>query len=217
MRPRPFIAACVIAVLSGMVPAATALDAAFAERTQALYARRNVEALRQACAGAGGEEDLLCRYRLYPLTREQALLQLPERPGVETARAYALLAGLWGYRAAQTSFVRMPAYGRRTLDLLRRARALDPDEPFALLVEGQSLLFRPALFGGDRTAALARFRRLRRTLDAHPGSGIAPLEADLWVWYTLDRLGDASAPALRTRLLAGAPPLYRDFLLHPPG
>ena len=200
-----------------MAPAPGAFDSPFAERTQWLYARRDVDALRAACAGAEGEADLLCRYRLYPLTRQQALLHLPEQPATESARAYALLAGLWGYRAAQASLVRMPTYGRRTLDLLRRARALDPDEPYALLVEGQSLLFRPALFGGDKRAALARFRRLKSAVASHSGSGIAPLEADLWVWYTLDRLGDRTAPALRTRLLEGAPPLYRDFLLHPPG
>jgi hypothetical protein len=200
-----------------VLPLMGAGETPFAERTQALYARRDVDALRAACTGARGEADLLCRYRLYPLTQHEALLDLPEQPPVRTARAYALLAGLWGYRAARAPLVRMPAYGRRTMDLLRHARALDPGEPFALLVEGQSLLFRPALFGGDRQAALRLFRRLRVNLATHPGSGIAPLEADLWIWYTRDRLGDPGAPALRARLLEGAPPLYRDFLLHPPG
>ena len=189
----------------------------FAERTQLLYARRDVEALRVACIGARGEADLLCRYRLYPLTQDETLLRLPERPSVPTARAHALLAGLWGYRAARAPLVRMPAYGRRTMNLLRHAKALDPDEPFLLLVEGQSLLFRPAIFGGDRRAALGRFRRLKAEVARQPGSGIAPLEADLWIWYTLAKMGDPSAPALRARLLDGAPPLYRDFLLHPPG
>lgn len=189
----------------------------FAAETQRLYARRDVDALRRLCGGASGEEDLLCRYRLYPLTQDEALIARLPTAAPQTARAHALLSGLWGYRAARAPLVRVPAYGGRSLDLLRAARALDADDPYVLLVEGQSLLFRPAIAGGDRRAALARFRTLRVHLDRQPEDGIARMEADLWIWYTLHRLGDRTAPALHRRLLAQQPPpLYRDFLLHPP-
>ncbi len=135
--------------------------------------------------------------------RRAALLHLPEAPAVETARSYALLAGLWGYRAAQTSVLRMPSYGRRTIDLLRRAKRARPRRAVraarrraVACISAGALRRRPA-------AALARFRRLSGVLGTRTATGIAPLEADLWVWYTLDRSGDAAAPAMRARLLAG--------------
>ncbi len=190
----------------------------FAAATQQLYARRDVAALQRLCIGATGEADLLCRYRLYPLTQDESLIaNLPVAAPTETARGNALLSGLWGYRAARAPLLRVPAYGRRSLDLLSRARALDARDPFVLLVDGQSLLFRPAIAGGDRRAALARFRTLQGIVTAAPDAGVAPMEADLWVWFALFRAGDRTAADVHARLLArNPPPLYRDFLLHPP-
>lgn len=216
----PHLAAVLLAALVAVLPAAAAstppgsLPPDFEAQTQALYSRRDVPALRRLCADATGEADLLCRYRLYPLTQDAALVAgLPETAPAPTARAHALLSGLWGYRAARASALQLPRLGLRSLDLLRAARRLDAADPYVLLVEGQSLLFRPAIAGGDVRAALGRFRALRQ----HAGSGVSPMEADVWIWYAMRRLGDRTADALRARLLAATPaPLYRDFLLHPP-
>lgn len=187
----------------------------FADRAQAYYAQKNAQALEALLPQADGRAEVfLCRYRLYPLTEDAAHLgTLPERLDDGTARERALLAGLWGYRAARASFLQKIAYGRRSQALLDQARADDPDDPYLLLIEGQSLLFRPALAGGDARKALQRFRRLRAVIRNHPDAGIAPLEADLWTWYALYKLDDDAAPALRQRLLAQDPPLlYREFL-----
>lgn len=195
-------------------PVRTAMPPAFDVETQALYSRRDVASLRRLCVGATGEADLLCRYRLYPLTQDAALIaRLPTVAPAPTARANALLSGLWGYRAARASAFQLPALGRRTLDLLRTARRMDPTDPFVLLVDGQSLLFRPAIAGGDVREALGRFRTLRQ----HAGEGVSATEADVWIWFALHRLRDPDAAPMRRRLLAATPaPLYRDFLLHPP-
>jgi hypothetical protein len=46
---------------------------------------------------------------------------------------------------------------------------------------------------------------------------ISQMEADLWVWYALQKLEADEATAMRTQLLASnPPPLYRSFLLDPP-
>ena len=205
-------------VAPSLAPSETIPPERFAAATQQLYARRDVAALQRLCGGATGEADLLCRYRLFPLTQDESLIaNLPVAAPTPTARGNALLSGLWGYRAARAPLLRVPAYGGRSLDLLRRARALDARDPFVLLVDGQSLLFRPAIAGGDRRAALARFRALQGIVGAAPGEGVAPMEADLWVWFALFRAGDRTAADLHARLLArNPPPLYRDFLLHPP-
>ncbi len=211
-----------LTLLLGLAPVGASAPAAapsLADSTQVFYARQNVAALRALLART---EDralaLLCRYRLYPLTQDAAYLDdLPTALETPTARELALLAGLWGYRVREASIFQVPAYGLRSNRLLAQAKALDPAEPFVLLVEGQSLLFRPRLFGGDARAALDRFRRLCDVLRRAPDGAISALEADLWVWYALDRLHADEADALRADLLArNPPPLYKTFLLDPP-
>jgi hypothetical protein len=192
------------------------------DSTQTHYAQKNVEALRQLLRNADTRaRRLLCRYRLYPLTEDARYLEgLPEDPPKNaTARELALLAGLWGYRAAEASVFGVMQAGRRSTNLLDAARAEDPDDPFVLLVEGQSLLFRPALAGGSDEKALRRFRRLRDALDERPDAAIAPTEAALWTWYALRETDRPdAADALHQKLTArDLPPLYREFLKHPPG
>lgn len=187
----------------------------FEARTQALYAARDVDGLRALCARpATTEQDLLCRYRLFPLTEnERYLRELPTELPHGSARAQALLSGLWGYRTMRAPFYQLPTLGRRSARLMDAARAADPDDPFVLLVRGQSYLFRPAIAGGDARVALTSFRQLRAVAARDTGCGVSPLEADLWTWYALARLHDPEAPALRARLLAEEPPrLYREFL-----
>ncbi len=188
------------------------------QTTQRLYAARDVVALQKVCeAAASVEDDLLCRYRLYPLTEDEGYLEnLPDDLPDASPRARALLSGLWGYRASRAPFHKVPRYGMRAERLLNHARADAPDDPFVLLVDGQSLLFKPALVGGDAHKALARFERLRGVVARMPGCGVSVVEADLWRWYTLHKLDAPEAEPLRQRLLAAHPPrLYHEFLVSP--
>jgi hypothetical protein len=197
------------------------------DSTQSYYARKDAGALRRLLRRADTRaERLLCRYRLYPLTEDERYLDdLPETLGSSaSARELALLSGLWGYRAAHASIFGAMQAGRRSMRLLEQAREKDADAPFVLLVGGQSLLFRPAIAGGSDEAALARFQRLRRVLSTDDAASdgdaaVASLEAALWTWYALretDRSDDADA--LHQKLVArDLPPLYREFLKHPPG
>jgi hypothetical protein len=183
------------------------------------YATRQPRAIARLLAGAATREDqLLCRYRLYPLTRDRALVsQIPPAADARTAREAALIAAMWAFRIHSSPPWSMPTYGRRVQTALDRARALDASDPYYLLVDGQSLLYRPAVFGGSPSRALDRFRRLRAALAARPAAGIHPVEAEVWIWMAMRRLGDPDADAFRRRLLAGRPPpLFRQFLLDPP-
>ncbi|ARA92404.1 hypothetical protein AWN76_003960 [Rhodothermaceae bacterium RA] len=194
-------------------------DPSVGDSARVLYAHKDVAALERLLAAAPTRADaLLCRYRLYPLHRqERYLADLPADLPDGTARERALLAGLWGYRAGNASLYHAIRFGRRAEQLLAAAHALDPDDPFLLLIEGQSLLFKPRIAGGDARAALDRFRRLQEVIRRRPDEGIDPLEVEVWIWYTLNRLEDDAAPALRARLLAqDLPPLFREFLLDPP-
>ncbi|NNF57865.1 MAG: hypothetical protein HKN04_06455 [Rhodothermaceae bacterium] len=164
------------------------------------------------------EERLLCSYRLYPLTNDDDwLTSLPSDPTSTSARELALIAAHWGYRAATAPAWRIPTYGRRAESILRRAQALDPAEPYVLLVEGQTLFYKPALFGGDVEAARARFEQLRNVLGRGGVPGLHPFEAEVWIWLTYHRERHPEADRLREHLLARQPPpLFRQFLLDPP-
>lgn len=185
------------------------------DSTHVYYAEKDVPALEQLYAQASDRELLLlCRYRLYPLTQdEQYVASLPQDLEAGSASELALLSGLWGYRAAQASIPRAIQFGYYADRLLKKAQALDPADPYVLLITGQSLLFRPAFAGGSKEEALGQFRKLRHVLTGRPQEGISALEADLWIWYTLHVMDDPRAPTLRQQLLAHPlPPLYREFL-----
>lgn len=189
------------------------------DSTQALYAHGRADALARHCAAAETErDDLLCRYRLYPLTEDASLLaDLPDAPRTVTAETAALLSGLWGYRAARSSMVGMMRHGLRSQKLLDRALAADADHPFALLVAGQASLFKPAFAGGSAERALAHFEELERRLSEAPYEPISVLEARVWRWLALDVLGRPEAGSMRAALLSeDLPPLYREFVLDPP-
>lgn len=193
--------------------------AAAPDSTEYYFARKDVASLEAWCAGRVSEHDRLhCRYRLYPLTREESLLDgLPDEPEHATARSLAILSGLWGFRASESGFPAVVRHGMRAQRLIDRARELDPDEPFVLLVDGQSLLFKPGIFGGDRERAAARFEQLSTLLERMADPPMYPQEADVWRWYALESDDRDEAAALRESLLASDPlPVFRDILENPP-
>ncbi|PSQ95832.1 MAG: hypothetical protein BRD55_09410 [Bacteroidetes bacterium SW_9_63_38] len=196
------------------------LHASFADRVQDAYAREDADALRTLLQDADTRTDsLLVRYRLYPLTENADLVNdLPETLDDGTAREWALLSGLWSYRAGEASLFNAVTYGRRSANLLETAQSIDPDDPYVLLIGGQSLLFRPAVAGKDSDAAAQQFDQLAELAEQNKTDGIPPVEAYLWKWLALkeaDRPDDAQAlhKQLGSRTLA---PLYQQFIDDPP-
>jgi hypothetical protein len=200
---------------------AVTLSTPFVDSTQTHYANQNAEALRTLLQTAETPfESLLARYRLYPLTEDPSVIDdLPSDPSPNRpARELALLSGLWAYRAGEASLLGAIRNGRRSMNFLEAAKARNPSDPYVLLVEGQSLLFRPSLAGRDVEAAVQRFDRLVDALARHSDTGIAKTEAQMWLWLALRESGrTAEAEALHKALRANAlPPLYEQFLEDPP-
>jgi hypothetical protein len=196
------------------------LPVPFPDQVQDAYAQRDADRLRALLAEADSRADsLLVRYRLYPLSENADLLTpLPKKLDDGSAREWALLSGLWSYRAGEASLFSAVTYGRRSANLLETAQTLDADDPYVLLIGGQSLLFRPAIAGKDAAAAAERFSRLADLAEQGRTAGIPPIEARVWKWVALREDGqDAAAASLYDRLRAQAPaPLYAQFLDDPP-
>lgn len=199
---------------------AVALPSSFAEQTQEAYAQQDADALRALMNAADSRADsLLVRYRLYPLTENEAVLEgIPDELPSGSARELALLSGLWAYRAGEASVFRVVQYGRRSNNLLEAAKKADPDGPYVLLVESQSLLFRPAIAGRDPAAAVDRLETLSRHIQSDPAIGIADAEAQTWLWLALREADQMErAESLYERLQKQSlAPLYREFLRNPP-
>lgn len=197
-----------------------ALSPSFAKQVQDAYAHQNSDQLRSLLPDAEHRVDsLLVRYRLYPLTQDGSLVEnLPDASEHSSARELALLSGLWSYRAGEASIFSAVSYGRRSTRLLERAKAKDPNDPYVLLVEGQSLLFRPAIAGRDSEKAAECFSTLARQMEDLSPYGVSSMEAKVWKWLALRESEQTRAAAqLRTRLLSRSPPpLYAQFLRDPP-
>lgn len=195
------------------------LGLCFGDAAHRAYAEENPEALRALVEISRTREDtLLLRYRLYALTARPGLIaDIPTDLDSASARELALLSALWGYRTKDLGLLELYVVGRRTMGLLDRALALDPQDPLVTLIDAQSLLFRPALAGGSRRRALERLRELQTQVRRAPSCGVSRLEADTWLWYALERNDDPAADAARAALEAQPlPPLYRKFLADPP-
>jgi hypothetical protein len=199
---------------------ATMNSSPFAQATQAAYAQQDAERLRALFEQASSRSDsLLVRYRLYPLTEDEAVLKgIPSSLSDGTPQEYALLSGLWAYRAGEASFFSALRYGRRSTSLLEKAKAKAPEAPFVLLVEGQSLLFRPAIAGKDAAAAAERFARLAEIVEENAVPAISQTEAHVWRCVALEEAGRTQeAKALRDRMRErDLAPLYQQFLESPP-
>ena len=183
------------------------------------YVQRDVPAVRRLERLARSREDrLLVTYRLFPMTMDEDVIEdIPSESGVRSARQLALISALWAYRAANGPRLKLPTYGRRSERILDRARDIAPNDPYVLLVRGQSLLYKPGIFGGDVEAAKVTFEQLKRVLLRQSVPGLHPFEADIWIWMCERKLDPRAASQTRQRLLAQRPPpMFRQFLIDPP-
>ena len=164
------------------------------------------------------QDRLLCLYRLYPMTLDERwIADIPSDEGVRSARELALISALWAYRASAGPAWRLPTYGRRSERILGRALAIDAREPYALLVKGQGLYYKPAIFGGDVGEARRTFEQLRSRLGRGGVPGLHPFEAEVWVWMAVRRQDAGAGARLQRRLLQRSPPrIFRQFLVDPP-
>jgi tetratricopeptide (TPR) repeat protein len=74
------------------------------------------------------------------------------------ADAYALLGSLYGQKAGSGMMAGMK-YGQKSSVTMERALLLQPQNPRIIMLEGISLFFKPAMWGGNKQKALANLQR----------------------------------------------------------
>jgi hypothetical protein len=81
------------------------------------------------------------------------------------ARLQSMKGAFYGYKIA-ISFYKAPFLGPKSLLHIEKSIELDPAEPMGYIEKGNSLLYRPAAFGGDKNEALTNYRQALKLMEA---------------------------------------------------
>jgi tetratricopeptide (TPR) repeat protein len=76
----------------------------------------------------------------------------------KNAQLHALFGAFYGYKIGLAMY-KAPFLGPKSLSHIDQAIQLDPSEPMGYIEKGNSLMYRPAVFGGNKNEALALYRK----------------------------------------------------------
>ena len=74
------------------------------------------------------------------------------------AQLHSLAGAFYGYKIA-LAFYKAPFLGPKSLEQIEESIKLDPAEPMGYIEKGNSLQYRPTIFGGDKNEALKFYRK----------------------------------------------------------
>jgi len=111
-----------------------------------------------------GEKDAARKY----IDKSDDLLEKLLEKNPKNARLHALSGAFYGFKISLAVY-KAPFLGPKSLSHIERAISLDPNEPTGYVEKGNSLMYRPAAFGGDKEEGLALFRKALTLMDAQAG------------------------------------------------
>ena len=82
------------------------------------------------------------------------------------AQLHSLEGAFYGYKIA-LAFYKAPFLGPKSMYHIEKSIELDPAEPMGYIEKANSLLYRPAVFGGDKNEALLFYRKALVLMEAH--------------------------------------------------
>ena len=85
------------------------------------------------------------------------------------AQLHSLAGAFYGYKIA-LAFYKAPFLGPKSMYHMDKAIELDPAEPMGYIEKGNSLQYRPAVFGGDKIEALKFYRKALALIEAKNNS-----------------------------------------------
>lgn len=74
------------------------------------------------------------------------------------AQLHSLKGAFYGYKISLAAY-KAPFLGPKSLEQIDESLKLDPAEPMGYIEKGNSLQYRPAIFGGDKTEALKFYQK----------------------------------------------------------
>ena len=80
------------------------------------------------------------------------------------ARLHSLAGAFYGYKIS-FAFYKAPFLGPKSMGHIDKALELNPREPMGYIEKGNSLFYRPAAFGGDKTEALVMYRKALQLME----------------------------------------------------
>jgi len=81
-----------------------------------------------------------------------------------SARLHSLSGAIYGYKIA-LAFYKAPFLGPKSMYHIDKAIELDPAEPMGYIEKGNSLMYRPAAFGGDKMDGLTFYRKALKLME----------------------------------------------------
>ena len=83
----------------------------------------------------------------------------------ENAQLHSLAGAFYGYKIA-LAFYKAPFLGPKSLSHMDKAIELDPAEPMGYIEKGNSLYYRPVVFGGDKAEGLSYYQKALKLIDS---------------------------------------------------
>jgi len=112
-----------------------------------------------------GEKDAARKY----VDKADRLLEKLLEKYPKNARLHALTGAFYGFKISLAVY-KAPFLGPKSLSNIEKAISLDPNEPTGYMEKGNSLMYRPAAFGGDKEEGLALYRKALSLMDALIGA-----------------------------------------------
>jgi tetratricopeptide (TPR) repeat protein len=80
------------------------------------------------------------------------------------AQLHSLCGAFYGYKIS-FAFYKAPFFGPKSLSHIDKSIQLDPLESMGYIEKGNSLMYRPTAFGGDKKEALTAYRKALKLMD----------------------------------------------------
>lgn len=110
-----------------------------------------------------GEKDVARKY----VDKADRLLDELLEKNPKNARLHALSGAFYGFKISFAAY-KAPFLGPKSLSHIEKAISLEPNNPAGYIEKGNSQMYRPAAFGGDKEEGLALFRKALSLMDARP-------------------------------------------------
>lgn len=85
----------------------------------------------------------------------------------KNAQLHSLAGAFYGYKIGLAVY-KAPFLGPKSMYHMEKALTLDPEEPMGYIEKGNSLMYRPAAFGGDKKEALEFYTKALQLMEKRP-------------------------------------------------